>query len=127
MRQETLALFNRLCELEGFTINERKDKEYLIDKIDIWLDNEFITNDQFKEMRGDLLTQKVKDFKVENKLPEAIYKEQSYIITTDSNMVVSAGKLDEINELLKNYGTYYDNCTIGVRTHDLYFNNNERI
>jgi len=35
--------FDILCQTEQFTKEEIADKSYMIDKVEIWLDNDFIT------------------------------------------------------------------------------------
>jgi hypothetical protein len=60
----------------------------------------------------------------EENLSAPIYKKKSYVILNKDNVV-----LDTINTAyeVKNISSYYDDCEIQVRQHDLYLNDNSRI
>lgn len=51
-----------------------------------------------------------------------VYKNKSYILLSSEGIVLSAGTLDEM--LSYKIMPYYRNCTVKVRTHDLYLNDN---
>ena len=57
------------------------------------------------------------------KLPRPIYQEKPYIILSNENVVLFAGTLEEVKQQL----SYYDDCTVDIRRHDLHMNDNTKI
>jgi len=54
-----------------------------------------------------------------------IYREKKYVIIGVKERVVLASR-NTIEELVE-LGSYYDDCEVDIRRHDLYMNNNEKI
>ena len=75
---------------------------------------------------------KIKDLKENRKalkeLGQAIYKHSPYVMLNKDNVVLASGDEDYfLNDSLINIGNYYDECTIEIRTNDIYLHNNEKI
>ena len=54
----------------------------------------------------------------------AIYKYKPYVLLSKEGIVLSAGSLDEMNKYHAMH--YYRHCTVKVREHDLYLNDNTK-
>lgn len=67
----------------------------------------------------------VKQLKDGAKLPEPIYVSKQYVVIGKENTILMTGILDYIKH--NNYGTYYDDCKVDIRRHDLYLNDNTKI
>jgi len=52
-----------------------------------------------------------------------IYKAKPYVILSKENIVLHAGSFESCFE----YFTYYDDCVIQPRKHDLYMNDNTKL
>lgn len=65
----------------------------------------------------------LKDIKNGAILPNPIYVKNPYVVLNKEGMVLSSGTLTEIN----NFDSYFDNCEVDVRMHDLYLNDNTKI
>ena len=56
-------------------------------------------------------------------LPSPIYASKPYLILSKEDVVLFAGTLEEV----KHQGTYYDDCIVEVRRHDIHLNDNTRL
>ena len=65
----------------------------------------------------------LKEIKSGSKLPNPIYKQLPYVVLNNDDMVLFSGSFDE----LLNLDSYYDDCIVDVRLHDLYLNDNTKI
>jgi len=68
----------------------------------------------------------VKAFKEGAVLEKPIYSDKPYVIKSMEDVILFAGTLQEIKSNLIVFSSYYDDCIIAPRKHDLYMSNNER-
>ena len=67
----------------------------------------------------------IKDVKNGAKLPDPIYATKPYVwFNKDGVILGSAESVDELINGLSTSGTYYDDCRVDIRRHDLYLNDN---
>lgn len=59
-------------------------------------------------------------------LPPPVYRSKPYIVLSDEDVVLSAGTLDEVLALSDKFSSYYDDCVVEVRQHDLAYNDNRK-
>ena len=62
-------------------------------------------------------------FKTERPAFMPVYKVEPLIVLSNEGIVLHAGDM----ESLLNLSSYYDNCTVEVRQHDLYLNDNSKV
>jgi hypothetical protein len=62
----------------------------------------------------------VKDFKEGATLDNPIYAHNQYVVTGKEGCIVVSGCADK----MKNVSSYYDDCEIDIRRHDLHMNDN---
>jgi hypothetical protein len=67
----------------------------------------------------------VPQFKQGQNPGKPIYRSLPYVLLSVTGLVLSADTLVKLHETVE--GHYYDNCTVDVRTHDLYLNDNVKI
>jgi len=65
----------------------------------------------------------VKDFRYGTTLPKPIYKYKPYIVLGKERVILHAGTKQSILKL----SSYYDDCEVKAREHDLYLNDNTRL
>jgi hypothetical protein len=65
----------------------------------------------------------VKQFKDGSKIDSPIYAKHQYVACGKAGCVVVSGSFDEMMSL----SSYYDDCEIDIRRHDLYLNDNSFI
>ena len=65
----------------------------------------------------------LKQIKSGETLENPIYKKLPYVVLSNSGMVLSSGTLEE----MKNLDSYFNDCEVDIRKHDLHLNDNSKI
>lgn len=66
---------------------------------------------------------KLTEFKASSEVDSPVYFFKPFVVLSDENVVLFAGSESQVRKL----SSYFDNCEVEVRRHDLHMNDNTRI